>query len=164
MGETVFSHFWTLSAISPVSIFSPINLPTFQHFFFYFKTQKCLEMGENVFSRFQTLAIVSPVSKHLFSYFQNQQCLETGENVFFSFLDTFCRFLLFLDTFVISVPNRHSRGTSNVFQLKGHVTDCLPRMTFQQKCHVTDVGHRKTFFICLDGFGVFLPVNTICRF
>ena len=33
---SVFSHFQTLFVVSPVS----------RHFFFYFQTQKCLEMGE----------------------------------------------------------------------------------------------------------------------
>ena len=96
MGETVFSHFQTLSAISPVYRHPiPINLPTFQHYFSYFKTQKCLEMGENVFSRFQTLVTVSPVSKHFSFLFLEPIVSRNG------------RFSHFQTLFVVSLVCRH---------------------------------------------------------
>ena len=52
MGEAspISGHF--LPFLLFIDTLSPINLPTFQHFFSYFKTQKCLEMGENIFSHF----------------------------------------------------------------------------------------------------------------
>ena len=106
MGETVFSHFQTLSAISPVyrHLFSyqPSNLPTL---FLFFKTQKCLEMGENVFSRFQTLVTVSPVSKH-----SRTNSVQKREKTVSPISRHFLSFLLFLDTFSLILDTKVSRN------------------------------------------------------
>ena len=75
MGENVFSHFWILFIVSPVS----------RYFFSYFQKQKCLEMGKNF----------SPISRHFLLFFlfldtfslisRPKMCLEIGEHVFSHF-------------------------------------------------------------------------------
>ena len=111
MGETVFSHFWTLSAISPVyrHLFSyqPSNLPTL---FLFFQDPKVSRNGRKHFLPFPDTCCRFSCFQAFFLLFLEPIVSRNGRKRFLPFPDTFSHFSCFQTLFLLFLDPKVSRN------------------------------------------------------